>query len=84
MIFDANFQNTTTSHSAESLCEIFCRSASDSNVTFCGEEETPVAENDPETPTNERFNDHETIESEDVHSDCISDSEEEICKGKLK
>ena len=64
------FQNTTTSCSAESLHEIFCRSASDT-VTFCGEEETPATENDIET-----------IENKDVHSDCTSDSEEEVCEGK--
>ena len=37
------------------------RSASDSNVFICGEEETPITENDPEM-----------IENEDVHSDCKS------------
>ena len=68
-----SLQNTTTSRSAESLREIFCRSTSDSNVSFCEEkEEIPAVENYTET-----------VESEDIYSNgTCSDPEEESNEGK--
>ena len=67
-------QNTTSSHSAESLHEIFCRSVSGSNVSqFCEEEEILATEDDQV----------ETIETDDTDSDSLTSvSEEEFCEGE--
>ena len=64
-----------TSHSAENLHKIFCRSASGSDASLCEEEEIPVATNGVQA---------ETIETDDTDSDSLTSSvsEEEFCDGE--
>ena len=65
-----------TSHSAESLHEIFCRSASGSDASLCEEEEIPVATDGDQA---------ETTETDDADSDSLTSvSEEEFCEGETR